>query len=66
MNTFQSISGYEFVYNTPCIKYKVRSVGFQLGINLLPLMLPHLKIDVGNPFVEAFKTNCSANHLVCS
>lgn len=63
--TFQLISGYVFVYNTPCITNKVKSAEFQLGINLLPLMFPHLNIDAGNPFLIAFKINCSASHLVC-
>ncbi|KAE9529552.1 hypothetical protein AGLY_011648 [Aphis glycines] len=56
--------GYVFVYNTPCITNKVKSAEFQLGINLLPLMFPHLNIDAGNPFLITFKINCSASHLM--
>lgn len=63
--TSQLMSGYTFVYNTPCIINKVKSAKFQLGTNLLPLIFPHLNIDAGNPFLIAFKINCSASHLVC-
>lgn len=63
--TSHFISGYAFVYNTPCIINKVKSAKFQLDTNLLPLMFPHLYIDAGNPFLIAFKINCSASHLVC-
>lgn len=53
------------MHNTPCNIIKVVSVGFQLGMNLLPLILPHLNIDAGSPFEAALSTNCSANHIVC-
>jgi len=63
--TSQLMSGYAFVYSTPCIINRVKSAKFQLDTNLLPLMLPHLNIDAGNPFLITFKISCSASHLVC-